>query len=268
MTETTSTLGGAVTEQKSARCGARAFPSCLEDLDIDFAGAPRPVLITRLLAACVTDQDGRPLDDGELWRWTLDERLQALAAIVTASRGSNVTLTVRCPHVECHETIEIDVDLAVLEPSAEAIASCHPEAETEVRLRLPTGADQLDWLAKRHRLSPAVDMATSLVTSINGEAPPRGWRAPETWLESIAAELAEHDCSLPAGSGVVCPACGQTVPLEIDIEGNLIALLATEQRRLLQDVHRIAAAYHWSEPEIVSLPRRRREFYLECIEER
>jgi hypothetical protein len=36
--------------------------------------------------------------------------------------------------------------------------------------------------------------------------------------------------------------------------------------RLLQDVHRLALAYHWSEPQIWNLPLRRRLAYLLQLE--
>jgi hypothetical protein len=36
--------------------------------------------------------------------------------------------------------------------------------------------------------------------------------------------------------------------------------------RLLQDVHRLALAYHWSEPQVWQLPLRRRLAYLMALE--
>ncbi|GAA1552875.1 hypothetical protein GCM10009789_03050 [Kribbella sancticallisti] len=39
-----------------------------------------------------------------------------------------------------------------------------------------------------------------------------------------------------------------------------------QARRLLHDVHRLALAYHWSEPQIWDLPLRRRTAYLLQLE--
>lgn len=38
------------------------------------------------------------------------------------------------------------------------------------------------------------------------------------------------------------------------------------RHRLLQDVHRLASRYHWSEAELFSLPLPRREAYLGLID--
>jgi hypothetical protein len=63
-----------------------------------------------------------------------------------------------------------------------------------------------------------------------------------------------------------CPACCESADVEFDLERHLLASAAARQARLLDTVHRLARAYHWSEREI-PLPRGRREHISrECAE--
>jgi hypothetical protein len=44
--------------------------------------------------------------------------------------------------------------------------------------------------------------------------------------------------------------------------------LKKERPRLLYEIHRIASSYHWSQQEILQLPRTLRKQYVELIEGR
>jgi hypothetical protein len=75
------------------------------------------------------------------------------------------------------------------------------------------------------------------------------------------AERADPDGDLTLR--VACPECGATTPVQLDIAGYLWAELDCWARDLLFDVHVLAGAYGWTEPEILALSPLRRRYYLE-----
>lgn len=62
---------------------------------------------------------------------------------------------------------------------------------------------------------------------------------------------------------IACPECGAATPAELDIAAYLWTELDAWARDLLLDVHLLASAYGWSEPEILALSPLRRRYYLE-----
>jgi ribosomal protein S27AE len=62
---------------------------------------------------------------------------------------------------------------------------------------------------------------------------------------------------------IACPECGEGTRAELDIASYLWTELDVWARDLLLDVHLLATAYGWSEPEILALSPLRRRYYLE-----
>ncbi|MDK3073550.1 hypothetical protein QO034_10540 [Sedimentitalea sp. JM2-8] len=66
--------------------------------------------------------------------------------------------------------------------------------------------------------------------------------------------------------GTRCTECGSAIVSPFDVQAFVGAELEDAARRLLDDVHRIASTYHWSEQDILALPRSRRMAYLGRID--
>lgn len=239
---------------------ARPFGGALQDLEVDFAQADRPALITAALRCCVAT------DGEDVWGWTLDRRVRALLAVIRAGAGDRLTWPARCLEGTCGREMELELSVEQLlstpEPAAEFC--CSPAPEQMLELRLATGADQRRWRATAepggHDLVSV--LATSLVRAVNGEHPPPGWMLPREWLPGLDAAFGEHD---PLGSlelRVACPWCGAQSLLEPDLEALALSYLALEQRRVLEQVHQLARAYHWTEAQVLAVPPRRRALYL------
>lgn len=78
------------------------------------------------------------------------------------------------------------------------------------------------------------------------------------------AEAAEHaDPAADVTLNAACPECGEATRAELDITSYLWAELDHWARDLLLDVHLLATAYGWSEPQILALSPLRRRYYLE-----
>ncbi|RKH55917.1 hypothetical protein D7V93_21525 [Corallococcus llansteffanensis] len=95
---------------------------------------------------------------------------------------------------------------------------------------------------------------------------PDGWKAlPVRSRHAVALALAEGTTAPDLGLLGRCPQCSAWLELELDP----FALLARELRggaaRLESEVHCLAFHYHWSEADILALPRARRWRYLELL---
>ncbi|MBP8132856.1 MAG: hypothetical protein KAY13_01165 [Zoogloea sp.] len=126
-------------------------------------------------------------------------------------------------------------------------------------LRVPTGADQLRLLD-----APAAEreihLLGALLDRFDGLELARGANADERRrLEATLEEIAPAVCTEVAAP---CPECGHVTRVGIDPYG----VLARSSDDLLGDIHRLASNYHWSEAEILALPRLRRQRYLQLID--
>lgn len=139
-----------------------------------------------------------------------------------------------------------------------------PLAEVEVggrrlRFRLPTGADQEALVGLPESQAPR----WLLGRIAESAEQPAG-------IESLGADaIAAVEAALEAVSpGVVvqvgarCPECGAANAVDLDP----YRALARRSDGLLDEVHRIAIHYHWSEAEILALPYGRRQRYLRLID--
>jgi hypothetical protein len=99
---------------------------------------------------------------------------------------------------------------------------------------------------------------------------PASEQEPERWVASLkAADLAQVEAALESVAPEVttavqaaCPECRQTHDLGIDP----YFCLNHRHEDIMAQVHLIATVYHWSEAEILSLPKPRRRRYLQLID--
>ncbi|MDQ0464410.1 hypothetical protein QO010_002191 [Caulobacter ginsengisoli] len=80
-------------------------------------------------------------------------------------------------------------------------------------------------------------------------------------MEAIAPEVSQ---TLEG----VCPGCGAPVRAVFHVPAFVVAEVQRAFGRITEEVDLIARAYHWSEAEILSLPRRRRQDYAARIRDR
>ncbi len=241
---------------------ARAFGQTGGDLDIRFDDADRPAMVTRILADCIGGFASREAAETSVWEWTLAERLQGLLAIAVAGSAAAPLWQTRCER--CGAAIEIDVPYQafVATPRGEPVLCRSPDGHA-ITARQPRGSDTRAW---HLHAGDAAALASALVEDVDGERPAAGWRIPQAWIGPLADALAESDPLTVLALQAGCPGCGHVNFIDFDLEGWLLGLLADEQQHLIDDVHRLASLYHWSEAAICALPRWRRRAYLVRIE--
>lgn len=136
----------------------------------------------------------------------------------------------------------------------------------EQRLRVPDGSDQA-WLAEQGTAaaarSAARALAQRLLASIDGRPASEAEREalPDAWVDAVDVALDEVAPAVATQGLAACPECGHANTVAFDPYG----ALARGSSELLDEVHELASHYHWSEREILALPRTRRRDYLRRI---
>ena len=81
-------------------------------------------------------------------------------------------------------------------------------------------------------------------------------------VESLEIALSGLDLVL----ATECVSCGAAVSQPFDVQAFVSEEINRTRDQIFDDIHRIACHYHWSEEQIVAMPRRRRRRYLSMID--
>ncbi|MGW8887823.1 T4 family baseplate hub assembly chaperone [Streptomyces sp. NPDC055749] len=204
----------------------------------------------------------------ELLSVPVGEREADLFALRRSLFGERMQVRVECG--ACGEAMEFDLDAGALgaRPAARDRPLRVAEDDWVVEFRLPTVAG----LAAAGAAGSPAEARRLLVTdctvrALRGGEPVAAEHLaallPERVERLIAEKAAEADPTAEVTLNVACPECGEATPAELDITFYLWTELDNWARDLLLDVHLLATAYGWSEPEILALSPIRRRYYLE-----
>ncbi|MFJ1708981.1 hypothetical protein [Kitasatospora sp. NPDC088346] len=233
--------------------------------------------VTRVLAATVEELGGARPDVAELRALSVGDRNALLLALVAATYGSRVEWVLDCP--SCGERLDAAVDLEMLllraagAPPGGAPVAGPPRDAATVGFRLPTGedleavaelvpAETGPWEASGGRAASDVpDQARRLLLDRCVAA----WHTlDDSAIAAVETEMALADPLADIELLLTCAACKTPVPALLDPAAELAARLSPD-RRLMADVHALALAYGWSEPEVLALPTPRRAGYLNLV---
>ncbi len=248
----------------------RAFGQMLGDLDLDFKATSWPHLVTAVLHCCAVGPDGTRLPPAYFWDLTVGERLAALLLIAGQSLGTDLVVLLQCPNRACGQQLEVALsvaDLAGLEREVETSNLIPTQQGGEnLWLRRPTGRDQLQWLAGSFKDERTARNAMILTLASKLPAAWAETQIPEEAALAISREMESRDPLIHFSLRVTCPSCQEEHPHTIDLQDLALDSLRQVQRRLLDDIHRLALNYHWSEADIAALPPWRRAHYLGRLE--
>ncbi|UTW11342.1 hypothetical protein [Marinobacterium rhizophilum] len=252
--------GGLLLDDRLERGFALTAPSGSLDMRLHRlaeTSASRGQWLTDLLCELLQHLGGEPATRARVERLCLADR-QAIVLAWRARREPDPQWW----HLRCHaceHPFDVPLSLQALPCSAAGPNFPFARAETSagpLTLRIPDGRD-LCWLAQQQdkpETRKALVMRL-LIEPSDAALSDADIAAVEAAIEAEVPELAE---TLDAD----CPECGTTNRLAFDPCQGLVPALDP----LLDDIHRLAAAYHWSEAEILALPEPRRRQYLQRID--
>jgi hypothetical protein len=171
--------------------------------------------------------------------------------------GSRILAYVDCEH--CGQRLELALDAEQLLPAAE-----HGYAVTELQLagfrfRLPCSRD---LAAVAHESDPD-EAALRLLERCSIARPPAAQSELSALLPEVEAGLEALDPAADINLALACEACHHRWIAGFDIGTVLWDEIEARARALLGEVHALARAYGWTEPEILALSPQRRAAYLE-----
>lgn len=202
--------------------------------------------------------------------------------------GPRVDAVLKCRGPECGKRMDVRFSLDGLQFERRAVRSrffttqlASPVsierggAREETRLvefRLPTGGDQeelaevfrddeeraLRLLLARtvKRVGTFNDVDEALIAGLPFEA-----------REEVAAQMRRLSPQVEIEIEGACPECDTACSTRFDIAGFFVAEMRGNLHALEREVHFLAMRYHWSERDILSLARRKRQRYVELLRE-
>ena len=166
--------------------------------------------------------------------------------------GPELATVVACPACEALLDVPLRSTISRRETS-------EPEGEVRVRgvvVRAPTTADVLAALDSDDPAQTLRDRCETWPPDAHGD-------------DELAARVAEAAERLAGAAGVTarltCPECGNDVEADVDVVRLLAERVADQARAVLADVVTLAAAYGWSEREILTMSPVRRRSYLDLV---
>ncbi|WP_405719162.1 hypothetical protein [Streptomyces sp. NBC_00046] len=192
-----------------------------------------------------------------------------LLALRRALFGERMQVRLDC--TACGADMEFDLDAGEfarsMQPPDQSVVHI-AEAGWDVVFRVPTIADLTaaarhpdaalpDDGARRALLARCVVSAVHEGDAISADA------LPASLQRKIADAAGAVDPAADVTLNISCPECSAATRAELDIASYLWTELDAWARDILLDVHLLATAYGWSEPEILALSPMRRRYYLE-----
>lgn len=232
--------------------------------ELAFSGLSRPQQVSAMLAAALAHVGGRPASEALAAGLSVPDRQFLMLAFALECGNDEQWRHVTC--TRCQARFDVGFRLSQL-PVTPAGAG-YPWAELSLagrpaRLRLPTGDDEAGFGAMPPGPARRA-LALRCVAEIDGVPPDteilgsfgeREIDAIDEALDAIAPQVA-------ATLSTVCTECGAAQTLELDVYQTFVF----ETQPLYREVHRLASHYHWSEAQILRLPRERRRLYLDLID--
>lgn len=186
-----------------------------------------------------------------------------LLASRIATFGPTASGYAQCP--VCSTGLELALDLSQFHLGApDPAARCTVSHEQwQVELRLPTTRD---IRAVRDLPDPRRALLERCVLAVTYRSAPKAAAdLPETLVPVIDRAMQQADPQSDITLELCCAACDHTWVARFDIAHFYWREIDVEARRLLAQVHVLARAYGWTEPQVLALTPARRRAYLDLV---
>lgn len=248
-------------------------------------GQSRASQVTTILSRCIRRIGAvAPVSEAIAQNLLIADRDYLLLKLREATFGAQVQATLPCPWPDCGEKVDIDFSISdipvapaqdkgpaytvVLSPEAAFVENGTPCRE--VTFRLPTGADQ-ELLSPRLAENEALALAELLARCIQTigalaitSATQIEGLSPLARME-IEREMTRVAPKIELNMDVRCPECARLFTAPFDLQDFFFGEMRISRDLLYREVHYLAYHYHWSEREIMEMPKDRRRHYIEIL---
>lgn len=222
-----------------------------------------PQKARQILELALDSVDGQVADPALVDNLSLGDRDFLLIKLAQHISDKPVWVTAECE--QCSDLMDISFRFSELpvKPAGEKYPSVDVATSFgKVTVRVPLVSD-LEVIAKVDDDNLAFEkLLTRLVsmTEKNTQIDLEKFSENDVALIEIMIEKMSPEVS--AQLYAVCPNCDHANHVNLDI----LELMAENDNNILHEVHCIAESYHWSQAEILGLPRQRRKNYLYLID--
>lgn len=135
-----------------------------------------------------------------------------------------------------------------------------------VRFRLPNSLDIAAVIANGAEQPDPTKILVDCIldTRCNGEACDID-DLPDKVIQALSQRMEEEDPQADISMALKCPNCSHKWAAQFDIASYLWTEINQWAVRVLQDVHKLARTYHWSERDILAMSPVRRQLYLGMV---
>ncbi|MGH6616995.1 hypothetical protein [Sphingomonas sp.] len=187
----------------------------------------------------------------------------ALVKLHAAMFGHQLELAAECPHCRTRLDVSLTTDALLIESDADDTA---PMIEIDGQCFGVRPVDSADLAAVVD--IPDAEAARALL-AIRCLVPAEGMDLPDTLsdadVDAIAVALAKVDPASDPYVSLTCFGCEATWDAPVDIARILATEIEAAADALMDDIHDLALAYHWSEDAIIALAPARRHAYLQRL---
>lgn len=246
------------------------FKPVVGELEVLFADARTqaenfPSLVTEVLSRALQSLAGAKPTAERVKKLSVGDRQFLVVQLAAHLDDSENWVSAECSH--CGEKMDLSFryrDLPVKTASEKYPCFEATIGKRRFVLRTPTGEDQEELAAIENEETALFRLINKLVSQKNQKNTET--KTVFTFSDEERKEL-EHlieDASPEVGTHLLaqCPHCQTNNTVAIDI----YQFLKGGVDQLMVDVHDIAMHYHWSEQEILRLPKERRKRYLTLID--
>src|ERR1019366_6530114 len=217
-----------------------------EELLVRASGTETSSLVSAVLSRCVRRLGGiSPVTEDVARHLLIADRQYLLLKLRQSTFGDVVRADLFCPWAECGRRISLEFSLADL-PVQEATERA--PVHTFTLSALASGEDDPVLRAVSFRLPNGSDQEA--VSGLLAEN--------EAEMERVAPKI-------ELNMETACPECGRSFAVPFDLQRLFFGELRTDSELLYRQVHYLAYHYHWAEPEIMAMPRIKRQKYIELL---
>ena len=257
-----------------------------EELLADRAQRPSVALVTTVLARCLARLGSlSPVSEEVARSLLVADRQFLLLKLRAATFGERVEATLSCPWPGCGENVDVDFSLDAVPvresadkgpayrlelPPEAAYHGAEGEEHREVVFRLPNGGDQeriapLAAANEARALTLLLERCVLAIGPLRDPGPEAIERLSPAARAAIERRMEEVAPQVALTMDVSCPECGRAFEMPFDLQDFFFGELRTSRDLLYREVHYLAYHYHWSESEILGLPRDKRRGYIEVL---
>jgi hypothetical protein len=243
-------------------------------------GTSAACIVTGLLTRCLV-RIGRlsPVPRSVVRNLLVGDRDYLLMKLRELTYGTWVNSVIQCANPDCGKPMDVSFSLADLDVERKPITQrffsrpldshCGARPLCEVEFRLPTGADQeeLAHVLREDETAAANQLLARCVRRIGEFTSTQAISA--ALSDAVRREIAEEMERLAPHVDVeletTCPECDAACATSFDLTAFFITEMKSSLPYLEQEVHSLAWHYNWSERDVLSLARKKRQRYVELV---